>query len=760
MQIKISIITSRHGVIMKIMKYDMTVAGAGLAGICAAVAGARKGLRTLLINDRSVLGGNASSEIGITISGASHHGLNTSVYAKEGGIMEEIRLRLAKYARGGGYGTYALLDAVFFDLIYEHTNITLLLNTSVYACDIKERKITKCYARHSISNEVYEIESSIYIDATGNGVLAYEAGCDYRMGREGKEEYGEAFAPEKADTYTMGNTFYFETRDCGYPVSYTPPAFAHKVENMDFIKNINNPKNFRNISIKGAHWSFEYGGQVDVIYQSEEVDLELRKLIYGIWDYVKNSGKYPEAEHYILKRIYAKSGARESRRFMGDYILNENDIENKVNFWDSVCIGGWPMDIHAPLGIYDFEPATNFVPVTGIYNIPMRSLYAKNIDNLMFAGRNISASHIALGSTRVMATCGAMGQAVGTAAKYCISKNITPKEMTKLYIKELQKDLAYDDQTIIGIESISPVMKNFTATATSEKIFENTNCLGVMKLDRDYGLAIMVRTESLESVKIKINNESDHKTKLQYKILTGRHKETFLPEQMITRKEVLVPGNYTGWITLSVNTCKGEDSKLYLVFEKNENLSLGIGEDRPIGAVTLRFYKPDESRISKECNHDSVPVSEAVGYSFLDHRYERKRNILFKDMIPSQRLFSPEMVLSPYTRPYEIPNIWIGDNSYPNTLTLSAKSAVNARYLAITFDSDLENDSINHMPSSLVKDYSVTIYCEDGVIRKSVQDNWKRHAVFEINAALIEKIEVTVESSWGAASGIYGVNLF
>lgn len=343
---------------MKTMNFEVTVAGGGMSGICAAVAAARKGLSVCLINDRSVLGGNASSEVGIQISGASHHSLNPSIYAKEGGLMEEIRLRMLKYAMGGGYDSYALLDAVFFDLIYENENINLLLNTSVFSCDVGNRKITKCYARQSISNEVYEIVSEIYIDATGNGTLAYEAGCSYRMGREGKEEFHENWAPEVADNYTMGNTFYFETYDCGHEVTFVPPAFAHKVDTMEFIKNINNPKNFRRFTVTGAHWSFEYGGQVDVIYQSEEIDLELRKLIFGIWDYIKNSGNYPEAKNYVLKRIYTKSGARESRRFLGDYILNENDIEQKINFEDSVCIGGWPMDIHAPLGIYDTAPAT------------------------------------------------------------------------------------------------------------------------------------------------------------------------------------------------------------------------------------------------------------------------------------------------------------------------------------------------------------------------------------------------------------------
>lgn len=741
---------------MKKMYFDITISGGGIAGICAAVTAARKGLKALLINDRAVLGGNASSEIGVTISGASHHGLNPAIYAKEGGLIEEIRLRMSKYAMDGGYDKYALLDAVFFDLFYENKNLTLLLNTSVYSCEVKNKKITRLFARHHISNEVYDIESKIYIDATGNGTLAYEAGCCYRMGREGKDEYGEFWAPDKADNYTMGNTFYFETYDCGHEVTFTPPAFAYKVENMDFIKEIHNPKNYRSITVKGAHWSFEYGGQVDVIYQSEEIDLELRKLIFGIWDYIKNSGNYPEAKTYVLKRIYTKSGARESRRFLGDYLLTENDIENKINFKDAVCIGGWPMDIHAPLGIYDAAPATNFVPVTGLYGIPMRSLYTKDIDNLMLAGRNISASHIALGSARVMATCGAMGQAVATAAKYCIEKKLSPREVTENYKQELQRTLAEDDQTMIGIHSINPVMQNFTASATSEKSYENIRGTGFMRLDRDYGIAWMLETEQLKSVKIRVKNSSGEAKILTYKILTGTHKETFLPEKIARTGEAIIPENHEGWFPLKVDADRGRDGKLYLVFTKNEDLFLGIAGDRPIGAITLRMYPPDNCA---ECNHDSVPLNRNTGYLYLDHRYERNRNILFKDMVPQQRLFAPEMALSPYTRPYVIPNLWIGEGRFPQTLTLTAKKPVDADKIALVFDSFLENDSTEKLPECLVKGYELRIYYKNGVITRNIKDNWKRYEVHEINAEGIVKIEVTIVSSWGAEAGIYGVNL-
>ena len=740
---------------------DVTVAGAGLAGICAAVAAAREGLSVILINDRSVLGGNASSEIGIAINGASHLGLNPAIYAREGGLAEEIRLRMLEYNRGGGYERAALTDAVLFDLIYEEKGITLLLNTGVYECEKEGNRISLCRARHSVSNVVYEMESRFYIDATGNGILACEAGASFRMGREGRAEHGERKAPPLSDAYTMGNTFYFETRDCGHEVKYTPPAFARKVGEMDFIREIDKPGNHRALSVKGAHWSFEYGGQKDVIYDSEDIDLELRRLVFGIWDYVKNSGKYPEARNFALKRVHAKAGARESRRILGDYVLTENDIEEKRDFPDAVCIGGWPMDVHAPLGIYDPGPATEFIPVTGIYNIPFRCLYSRDVENLMMAGRNISVTHVALGSARVMATCACMGQAVGTAAKCCADLEIAPAALAQRHPEVLREKLARADQTVAGLKELSPLMENFRASASGERCFENNSITVKRQLDRTYGLALMLSAEHLDSLELWVENaggrdmesegghghgydaelrgepwggaesesrfgygveskgepwggaesesrfgydaelkgesgcdaelkgesgcdtesksgsghgakskgepgggvsksgfgcatesksrpghgteskdesECDTKsksgsghgaksekeirqdTKLEFQILEGVHRETFLPERLVKTGEQRVAADFRGWLRLDLDGDRGRDGKLYLILKPNPDLWVGMTSAELPGAVTLRLYPEGECR---ECNHDSVPLNPESGYLYLDHRYNR-----------------------------------------------------------------------------------------------------------------------------------------
>ncbi len=736
-------------IILNRIKCDLTVAGGGIAGMCAAVAAARKGMSVVLINDRSVLGGNASSEIGVRISGASHHTLNPAIYAKECGLIEELRLDMDSTCAGEGYGYLAMLDAVFFDFIYKEKNIKLMLNMLVEDCKTENGKITACIARHSVNNETVEIVSDIYIDATGNGTLAYCAGAEYMIGREGKDKFGEYWAPETSDEYTMGNSIYFETEDMGHEVSFKAPAYAYDITKMDFLKDIDNPENFRGFSVNGPHWAYEFGGQVDILKDYNDTEDELRKLIYGIWDYVKNSGKYPQAKNMQLKRVYARAGMRESRRFVGDYVLNENDIENKINFEDSVAIGGWPMDIHAPLGIYDKLPASNFVSVTGTYNIPFRCLYSENIPNLMMAGRNISASHIALGSTRVMATCGALGQAVGTAAFLCKKYGETPRELLKNHIHDLQQQLLEDDQTILHLKDC--VSGGFAASATSEKVYENTHADDFMPLERDYALMLMCETEKVESVDVYVKGRG----KLNYKVLTGTHPETYLPETVVSKgcKEI----TEDGWATLDINSMTGADKKLYIVFEQNDNLSLGIAEKRTMGAVTARMHT-EENHDRK--NHDSVPLKPQTGYTHFDHAYEKTRNILFKNIVPQQHVFGAEGVINGYSRPYGCQNIWI-PGELPATLVLKHKDeGVTADRIDIIFDDKLDSDEGKpDYFDTMAKKYKMKVYTDKGIKEYSADNNFRRVAHHQTDGAKIEKIEITIEESYGETAGIYGIRL-
>lgn len=248
-------------------------------------------------------------------------------------------------------------------------------------------------------------ESPIFLDCTGDGLIGFLAGARYRLGREASREYGEEWAPEVADDITLGSTLLFYTKDAGRPVKFVPPSFAKDITQTQIpIKRV-----IRSGDSGCHYWWIEWGGERDTVHDNERIRDELWSVIYGIWDYIKNSGRF-EAESMTLEWVGSIPGKREYRRFVGDYVLNQNDVIGQAPFRDRIAFGGWSIDLHPPQGMYAAESGSKHMHADGVYHIPYRSLYSANVSNLLFAGRNVSASHVAFGTTRVMATCAVMGK--------------------------------------------------------------------------------------------------------------------------------------------------------------------------------------------------------------------------------------------------------------------------------------------------------------------------------------------------------------
>ena len=418
--------------------YDVAVLGGGISGICAAVASARHGAKTVLIQDRPVLGGNASSEMRVILNGA--YCLNNKFKIdRETGIVEELQLENCFY---NPQDSWSMWDNVLYNYVLKQPNLTLKLNTSVISAEMDNGFIAAAKCRHLLSETDLKINADLFIDCTGDGVLAADAGAEYRTGRESKSEFGESYAPEKSDGWVMGDGLLLYAKNMGTPVNFKAPDYAIKYDPSKYKiqrRKIND--------LYVGYWWVELGSDFDVIADREKNATKLKAYLYGVWDYIKNSGNYPEAENLALDWMGSLPAPRESRRFIGDYILTQNDILSLKNFDDAVAYGGWSLDEHCPGGIenYDDPPSYFHKYCEDIYQIPYRSLYSKNIPNLFFAGRNVSVTHIALSSTRVMATCGLMGQAVGTAAGMCIKNDVLPRDIYNKYINELQETLLKDD---------------------------------------------------------------------------------------------------------------------------------------------------------------------------------------------------------------------------------------------------------------------------------------------------------------------------
>ncbi|WP_139957422.1 FAD-dependent oxidoreductase [Flavicella sediminum] len=431
----------------KTVEYDVVVIGAGMAGIPAAVAAARNGAKTVLVNDRPVLGGNASSEIRVTVNGVNR--LATGLAERETGIVEEILIENRAY---NPQESYPVWDHIVYDYVTREPNLTVMVNTQAIDAEMKGNKIVSARCWQLTTETEFTFKAPVFIDCSGDGLMAAKAGALYRTGREGKAEFNEKYAPDVADGWQMGASILLQGRNYGRPMPYYPPAFTKKYDG----DNAHHERKIANFV--DGYWWVELGSDHDIVEVQDSNRHDLMGYLHGVWDYIKNSGKFPESANYALDWVGSFPGRRESRRFIGDHVLSETDLTGHRHYDDAIGYGGWSLDEHNPGGILDIKERPSFFheKFKTVYEVPFSSLYSKNIDNLMFAGRNASLTHIALSSTRIQGTCALMGQAVGTAATICVREGITPREVRHKYMKELQEQLMRDDVYIPNVVANDP----------------------------------------------------------------------------------------------------------------------------------------------------------------------------------------------------------------------------------------------------------------------------------------------------------------
>ncbi len=413
---------------MKTINYttELCVVGGGLAGICTAIAAARHGTKVVFIQDRPVLGGNSSSEIRMWVCGA--HGKDN----RETGIMEELILENL-YSNPGL--KFPLWDLTLFAKVKAEPNITLLLNSSVLDAEMEGNRIRSVKAWQSNAETFHIVSATWFADCSGDSILAPLSGAEYRYGREAKSEFDERIPPDVADKKTMGMSCLFQIRETDHPVPFTPPEWAYCYKTNDDLP-------YREHHLRTNFWWIEIGGEWDCIHDTDKCRDELLKICMGVWDHVKNQDDHG-ADNWELEWIGFLPGKRESRRYVGEYTVTQNDVEAEGRFDDLVAYAGWTMDDHFPEGFYykDGYP-TIFHPAPQPWGLPLRAMISRNIENLVFAGRNISVTHAALSSSRVMATCAILGQALGTAVALSVQSNT---DIRRLDIAALQAMLMEDD---------------------------------------------------------------------------------------------------------------------------------------------------------------------------------------------------------------------------------------------------------------------------------------------------------------------------
>jgi hypothetical protein len=405
--------------------YDFVVVGGGIAGISAAVSAARLGCRVALINDRPVLGGNNSSEIRVHLGGH----IEVGPYKELGGLQKEFG-----HTRGGNAKPAEFYeDDKKADIVANEENITLFAGYHVMGVEMDGQEIRSVVAKHIENGTEKRFVAPVFADCTGDGTVGYLAGADYRMGREGRDEFGETTAPEQADRMTMGASVQWYSADNGKPVGF--PHFNYGVEFND--------NSCEKVAM--GEWTWETGMNYDQIHDFERIRDYGLLVIYSNWSYLKNNLRENEPYRNLkLEWVAYISGKRESRRLMGDYILKEDDIRKHVMHEDGTAATTWSIDLHYPdpkntkhFPDAEFKSIAKHITIFP-YPVPYRCLYSRNVNNLFMAGRNISVTHVALGTTRVMRTTGMLGEVVGMAATLCKRHGELPRGIYQRHLDELK----------------------------------------------------------------------------------------------------------------------------------------------------------------------------------------------------------------------------------------------------------------------------------------------------------------------------------
>lgn len=702
---------------------DLIVVGGGMAGVCTAIAAARDGIKVTLVQDRPVLGGNASSEVRLWVLGATSHMGNNNRWAREGGIIDEI---LVENTYRNKEGNTIIFDTILLEKVTNEPNITLLLNTSVFeVLKSNTTTISQVNAFCSQNSTMYHLKGTLFCDASGDGIVAFQAGAAFRIGAESKEEFGELFAPDISYGELLGHTIYFYSKDTGKPVDFVAPEFA--------LKDITKIPRHKNIGYKDSGcrlWWLEYGGRKDTIHESEDIKWELWKVVYGVWDYIKNSGNFPEAKNLTLEWVGTIPGKRESRRFEGLYMMKQQDVVEQKLFEDAVAFGGWAVDLHPADGVYDSRPGCTQYHSKGVYQIPMRSLISKNISNLFLGGRIMSATHVAFGSTRVMATTAHYGQAIGYGAAQCIKNKILPEGLIlKKEIQELQGTLSFNGQSIPEIainqnKNLASVAKIESSSSLQLNAFKPNGTWQAF----NNGVAELLPLQAETKYEFTFRFLAISDTSLNIQLRTSERIGYYTPDTIVEEKEIaLTKGEQN--VSFSFDAVLAKSQYAFITILRNERVSYQVSEERVTGVLSL-FNSENKAvnNTGKQTPPENTGLDEFEFWIPL--RRPKGENIAFT-ITPEIANFDTQNLTNGFVRPFLKPNAWVASKEDKKpTLTLSWDEAQNISEIKLFLDTDydhpMESSLMGHpearMPFCV---QHLQVFDDDNTLLFSVENNYQ-----------------------------------
>ncbi len=707
------------------LHYDLVVVGGGLSGVCCAIAAARQGVKVALIQDRSVLGGNASSEIRVWVLGATSHMGNNNRWSREGGIVDEI---LVENMHRNKEGNPHLFDMVLLDKVLAESNITLYLDTVLYDLNMNGRTIESVEALCSHNQTCYRLSAKIFTDASGDGVVGYLAGASYMLGAEDSSDHDEGFAQDKQEYgEQMGNTIFFYSKDTGKPVEYIAPDFALKDVERAIPRATN--RGYLNPAQHGCkYWWLEYGGRLDTIYDAAQIKYELLRVVYGVWDYMKNSGNFPELANYTLEWVGSIPGKRENRRFKGLYTITQKDVIEQREHYDAVAYGGWSIDLHPADGVYSPKNGCNQWHSKGIYQIPYRAFVTEDVDNLLFSGRIISTTHVANGSTRVMCTCGHGAEAVGVAAALSIKISLLPRDyVAPERIVELQGELQRINHYIPRLTLEDGTNKLFEATVRPSSTLELSEIPSSQSYERlDFAVAQLIpQSDKLGIVTVKVR--ASEATTLDFNLRHSLSPSNFTPEKIIQQQCIAIAAGEQE-VTIDITVESAGLGYLFLCFMANPLIEICQSDAAISGLTTVYNIKNEAvSNNGKQTPPDGIGVD---AFEFWTPKRHPDSKLLAMKFSVSQKWFEPSNLLEPIYRPVVGANCWIAgfeDERPEIKIAWSSQQQIDSitLYLDTDYDNAMENVQMGHFYNTTPCCASeVEIYDSNDKMIAAVQNNY------------------------------------
>lgn len=746
----------KRSVQCKELSFDLVIVGGGISGVCAAIAAARKGTSVALVQDRPVLGGNGSSEVRLWMLGATSHMGNNNRWAREGGIIDEI---LVENTYRNKEGNPVIFDTVLIDKVLAEKNISLFLNTMVYDIIKSDTRNVSAVKAYNSQNETeYTFSGQYFCDASGDGIVAYLAGASYRIGAEDAEEFDEKFAPDK-DTYgeKLGHTLFFYTKNTPNSVKFIAPDFALTKEFIEKeIYRVQNPNYFNPMAIGCKYWWIEYGGRLDTIHDTEEIKYKLWSVAYGIWDYIKNSGKFPESETMTLEWVGLFPGKRESRRFVGPYMINQKDVIEQRTHYDAVTFGGWSIDLHPSDGVFSPKNACNQWHSKGIFQIPYRCYVTNDVDNLFIAGRLISASHVAFGSTRVMATSAAGGEVVGTAAALCLKNNWKSTDLIdEQKIILLQKELIENGNYIPQLEfpEIENLLSNATITTSSELQLSEIPFDGGFWKNIPQSVAQMLPVQKGSFPTITVQARGLEETELTVELRLSSKSFNHTPDVTLEVQKIkIAEGEQMAEVKFNVQI--PHDCYAFVCFMKNEKIDLKFSSHRITGILSV-FNKvvPAVSNWGKQTTTEDIGIEEFEFWC--PERRPDGHNVAMK-ISPAITLFGKENLRTSINRPVEKPNAWVANlEDKMAVIYVEWKEIVSLQKITIFTDSDFDHpmESVqwghfdNKMPFCIDE---VLVYDENNILLAIKTNNHQTRLEFNLPTVLkTRKLTFEISNSSG-----------